>query len=184
MDILIGCEQSGRVRDAFIAQGHNAVSCDILPSDAPGPHIQGDLRAVLSHRWDILIAFPPCTYLAASGARWWKDPDRIAEQEKALAFVRLLLDQPITRICIENPVGAISKAIRPPDQYIQPYEHGHPYTKKTGLWLKGLPLLKPSIISFDLRQPYVHTTARSPKIRSQTFHGIAKAMAIQWGGTQ
>jgi site-specific DNA-cytosine methylase len=189
--VLIACEYSGTVRDAFIARGHDAISCDLLPTDAPGPHWCGDVREVLGMGWDLMIAHPPCTHLAVSGARWF-DKKR-DEQAAALDFVRLLMDAPIERIAIENPVSIISSHIRKPDQIIQPYEHGHEATKTTCLWLKGLPHLKPSnIVGKGAR--HVTKSGRSLpewynlppsadrwKIRSATFPGIAAAMADQWG---
>jgi site-specific DNA-cytosine methylase len=189
--VLIACEYSGTVRDAFIARGHDAISCDLLPTDAPGPHWCGDVREVLGMGWDLMIAHPPCTHLAVSGARRF-DKKR-DEQAAALDFVRLLMDAPIERIAIENPVSIISSHIRKPDQIIQPYEHGHEATKTTCLWLKGLPHLKPSnIVGKGAR--HVTKSGRSLpewynlppiadrwKIRSATFPGIAAAMADQWG---
>ena len=142
MKVLLACEFSGVVRDTFLAAGHEAVSCDLIETEVLGPHIQGDVLDILGDGWDMMIAFPPCTYLAVSGARWWKGHEE--EQDAALAFVRCLLDAPIPKIALENPVGKISTAIRPADQYIQPWEHGHGETKKTGLWLKGLPKIRPS----------------------------------------
>lgn len=191
MRVLIACEYSGTVRDAFIAAGHDAMSCDLLPTDAPGPHWCGDVREVLGMGWDLMIAHPPCTHLAVSGARWFKDKQ--AEQAAALDFVRLLLDAPIPRIALENPVSIISSRIRKPDQIIQPYEHGHEATKTTCLWLKNLPPLQPShIVGKGAR--HVTKSGRSLpewynlppsadrwKIRSATFPGIARAMAQQWG---
>ena len=191
MRVLVACEYSGTVRDAFLAAGHDAMSCDLLPTDAPGPHWQGDVRDVLGWDWDLMIAHPPCTHLAVSGARWFKDKQ--VEQAQALDFVRLLLDAPIPRIALENPVSIISSRIRKPDQIIQPCEHGHEATKTTCLWLKGLPLLKPSnIVGKGTR--HVTKSGRSLpdwynlppsddrwKIRSATFPGIAAAMAAQWG---
>jgi len=183
MNILVACELSGRVRDALIRWGHNAISCDILPSDAPGPHYQGDVRDILDLDWDMVLAFPPCTYLAVSGARWWSG--RQKEQEAALKFVQLFMDlNHVPLIAIENPIGKISTAIRKPDQIIQPWEHGHGETKATCLWLKGLPLLHPSHIVSG-REARIHKMPPGPnrsKLRSQTFLGIAEAMAIQWAG--
>mgnify|MGYP001447241291 CR=1 FL=1 len=179
--VLVACEYSGRVRDAFINQGHVAMSCDLFPTDQRGPHYQGDVRDILDNDWDLMIAHPPCTYLAISGSRWWKD--RKQEQEEALAFVQLLMDAPIKHIAIENPVSCISTRIRKPDQYIQPWQFGHGETKKTGLWLKNLPTLTPSNI-VEGREEKVHKMAPSPdrwKKRSTTYKGIAEAMATQWG---
>ena len=181
MKVLVACEYSGTVRDAFIAAGHEALSCDLLPTDNPGPHYQGDVRDVLSDGWDLMIAHPPCTHLAVSGARWFKDKQ--AEQAEALDFVRLLLDAPIDRIALENPVSVISSRIRKPDQIIQPWQFGHGETKATCLWLKGLPKLTPTDI-VDGREARVHKLPPSAdrwKIRSTTYPGIAAAMAQQWG---
>jgi site-specific DNA-cytosine methylase len=181
MKVLVACEYSGTVRDAFIAAGHEALSCDLLPTDAPGPHYQGDVRDVLHDGWDLMIAHPPCTHLAVSGARWFKDKQ--AEQAEALDFVRLLLDAPVERIALENPISVISSRIRKPDQIIQPWQFGHGETKATCLWLKGLPKLKPTDI-VDGREARVHKLPPSAdrwKIRSTTYKGIAEAMAQQWG---
>ena len=181
MRVLVACEYSGTVRDAFAAAGHDAMSCDLLPTDTPGPHWQGDVREVLGMGWDLMIAHPPCTHLAVSGAKWFYRKQ--AEQAEALDFVRLLLDAPIPRIALENPVSIISSRIRKPDQIIQPWQYGHGETKATCLWLKGLPLLKPSNI-VEGREARVHRMSPSPnrwKERSRTFPGIAAAMAAQWG---
>jgi len=181
MKVLVACEYSGTVRDAFIAAGHEALSCDLLPTDAPGPHYQGDVRDVLNDGWDLMIAHPPCTHLAVSGARWFKDKQ--AEQAEALDFVRLLLDAPVERIALENPISVISSRIRKPDQIIQPWQFGHGETKATCLWLKGLPKLEPTDI-VDGREARVHKLPPSAdrwKIRSTTYKGIAEAMAKQWG---
>ena len=184
MKVLVACEYSGTVRDAFIAAGHEALSCDLLPTDIPGPHYQGDVRDVLGEGWDLMIAHPPCTHLAVSGARWFKDKQ--AEQAEALDFVRLLLDAPIERIALENPISVISSRIRKPDQIIQPWQFGHGETKATCLWLKGLPKLEPTDI-VDGREARVHKLPPSAdrwKIRSTTYKGIAEAMAQQWSGTK
>lgn len=181
MRVLVACEYSGVVRNAFLAAGHDAMSCDLLPTDAPGPHWQGDVRDVLGWDWDLMIAHPPCTHLAVSGARWFKDKQ--AEQAQALDFVRLLLDAPIPRIALENPVSIISSRIRKPDQIIQPWQFGHGETKATCLWLKNLPTLQPTCI-VDGREARVHRMPPSPdrwKERSRTYTGIAAAMAAQWG---
>jgi hypothetical protein len=147
MRVLVACEYSGTVRDAFIAKGHDAISCDLLPTDKPGPHHQGDIRDILYDGWDLMIAHPPCTYLAVSGLHWNKrDPSRAAKTEEALDFVRLLLDAPIPRIALENPISCISSRIRKPDQIIQPWQFGHDASKKTCLWLKDLPKLKHTMI--------------------------------------
>ena len=181
MNILIACEFSGIVRDAFIGRGHDAVSCDVLPSERPGPHITGDVLMWLDDGWDLMIAHPPCTYLAVSGARWFKD--RLEEQKEAIEFFMDMVNAPIEKICTENSVSIMSTVYRKPDQYIQPWQHGHGETKKTGLWLKGLPLLKPSNI-VNGRETRVHYESPGPnrqKNRSRTYTGIAGAMAEQWG---
>ena|SRR5271157_3092795 len=181
MKVLVACEYSGRVRDAFIALGHEAISCDFLPSESPGPHYQGDVRDILNNGWDLLIAHPPCTHLAVSGARWFKDKQQ--EQKDALDFVRLLMLAPIPRIAIENPISIISSRIKKPTQIIQPWQFGHGETKATCLWLKGLPHLAPENIVSG-REAVVHKMPPGPdrwKNRSRTYVGIAKAMANQWG---
>ena len=196
MRVLIACEYSGTVRDAFIAAGHDAMSCDLLPTDAPGPHYQGDVRDVLGDGWDLMIAHPPCTYLAVSGmhrtARGLRDPQLT---EDALDFVRLLLAAPVPRIALENPVSVISTRVRNPDQIIQPWQYGHDASKTTCLWLKGLPALRPTQIVepriVDGRKRWGNQTdsgqnrlSPSPdrwKLRSATFPGITAAMAAQWG---
>lgn len=183
MKILVACEYSGVVRDAFLRAGHYALSCDLLPceSTASGDHYQGDVRDVLDHGWDLMIAHPPCTHLAVSGARWFKDKQ--VEQAEALDFVRLLLDAPIKRIALENPISVISSRIRKPDQIIQPWMFGHGETKATCLWLKNVPLLQPTNIVSG-REQRVHKMPPSPdrwKERSRTYQGIADAMAAQWG---
>jgi hypothetical protein len=180
MRVLVACEFSGRVRDAFIKAGHDAMSCDILPTDQPGPHYEGDVRDILGEGWDLMVAHPPCTHLAVSGARWFKEKQ--AEQAEALEFVRLLLDAPIERIALENPVSIISSKIRTPDQIIQPWQFGHGETKATCLWLKNLPPLMPTDV-VDGRKPVVHRMPPGPdrwKLRSLTYQGIADAMASQW----
>ena len=181
MRILVACEYSGTVRDAFLANGHDALSCDLLPTDVPGPHYQGPVEDILNDGWDLMIAHPPCTHLAVSGARWFKEKQQ--EQQEALNFVRLLLEAPINKIALENPVSIISSRIRKPDQIIQPWQFGHGETKKTCLWLKNLPLLEPTDV-VDGRKARVHRLPPSPdrwKIRSKTYEGIAGAMAHQWG---
>jgi site-specific DNA-cytosine methylase len=181
MKVLIACEYSGTVRDAFIAQGHDAISCDLLPTDAPGPHYQGDVRDILDDGFDLMVAHPPCTHLAVSGARWFKDKQE--EQAEALDFVRLLLDAPIEKIALENPISIISSRIRKPNQIIQPWQFGHGETKATCLWLKNLPCLVPTNI-VEGREAKVHRMSPSPdrwKLRSATYEGIAQAMAEQWG---
>lgn len=182
MKVLVACEYSGVVRDAFTALGHRAMSCDLLPSERPGPHYQGDVRDIIEDGWDLMIAHPPCTHLAVSGARWFKDKQE--EQAEALDFVRFLLDAPIPMIALENPISIISSRIRKPDQIVQPWMFGHGETKATCLWLKNLPNLTPTDI-VDGREARVHRMAPSPdrwKERSRTYTGIAQAMAEQWGG--
>lgn len=180
MRVLVGCEFSGVVRDAFRARGHDAWSCDLLPSETPGPHIQGDVLAVLADGWDLAIFHPPCTHLAVSGARWFKH--KTHQQAEALEFVQRLFEAPILRIAIENPVSIISSRIRKPDQIIQPYWFGHGETKATCLWLKNLHPLKPTDV-VEGRVARVHKLPPSPdrwKARSRTLSGIARAMAEQW----
>jgi site-specific DNA-cytosine methylase len=179
--VLVACEYSATVREAFKAKGHYALSCDLLPTEIPGEHYEGDVRDILHDGWDLMIAHPPCTHLAVSGARWFKD--KREEQKEALAFVQELLDAPIPRIALENPISIISSKIRKPDQIIQPWMFGHGETKATCLWLKNLPSLVPTNI-VDGREARVHKMAPSPdrwKERSRTFTGIAQAMAEQWG---
>jgi hypothetical protein len=181
MKVLIACEYSGVVRDAFIAQGHDAISCDLLPTDALGPHYQGDVRDIIADGFDLMVAHPPCTHLAVSGARWFKDKQ--VEQAEALDFVRLLLSAPISKIALENPISIISSRIRKPNQIIQPWQFGHGETKATCLWLKNLPCLAPTNI-VEGREAKVHRMPPSPdrwKLRSTTCKGIAEAMAKQWG---
>jgi site-specific DNA-cytosine methylase len=184
MKVLIACEYSGTVRDAFIAKEHDAMSCDLLPTDKPGPHYQGDVFDIIDQGWDLMIAHPPCTHLAVSGARWFKDKQK--EQEEALLFVRRLLDSAIPKIALENPISIISSKIRKPSQIIQPWQFGHGETKATCLWLKNLPLLKPTNI-VEGREARVHKMPPSQdrwKLRSLTYQGIADAMAEQWGTEQ
>ncbi len=181
MKVLVGCEYSATVRDAFLEMGHDAWSCDLLPCERdPTRHIQGDVLPLLSEGWDLAIFHPPCTHLAVSGARWFKD--KRAEQEEALQFVRVLLAAPIPKIALENPVSIISSRIRKPDQVIQPWMFGHGETKATCLWLKGLPKLHPTNV-VDGREARVHKMPPSPdrwKERSRTYQGVASAMAEQW----
>ena len=213
MKILVSCEYSGVVRDAFIKQGHEAISCDLLPSESDlGEHYQGDVTDILYDGWDMMIAHPPCTYLSVSGARWYYHPEdkelpyekrrphpmhpnRRQLQQEALDFVQLLLDAPINKIAVENPISVISTRIKKPTQIIQPYEYGHPTSKSTCLWLKNLKPLQPT----DIVEPiwidvskgkrmskfhydtYTLPKEERSKIRSATFLGIAKAMAEQWG---
>lgn len=191
MRVLVGCEYSGTVRDAFIARGHDAMSCDLLPSDTPGPHYQGNILGLLSEDWDLAIFHPPCTHLAVSGARWF--PFKQKEQAEALEFVRLLLNAPIDKIALENPVSIISTKIRKPDQIVQPWQFGDSYQKTTCLWLKNLaPLIPTKIV--DKGEFVVYNGKKLPKwysdswgkkdrakARSKTFPGIAAAMAERWG---
>jgi len=192
MRVLVACEYSGTVRDAFIRAGHYAASCDLLPSESPlGDHYQCSVLDILNHDWDLMIAHPPCTHLAVSGARWFKDKQQ--EQQQALEFVWQLLDAPIPRIALENPVSIISSHIKKPDQIIQPWMFGHEATKTTCLWLKGLPHLIPTnvvnkgdrhITKSGKSLPSWYNLPPSAdrwKIRSATFKGIANAMAEQWG---
>lgn len=197
MRVLVACEYSGTVREAFRARGHDAWSCDLLPTERPGPHYEGDVRHILSEQWDLMIAHPPCTYLSVSGMHWTtrglRDP-KLTEQ--ALDFVRLLMDaKHIRRKAIENPVSVISSRIRKPDQIVQPYQFGHDASKATCLWLENLPPLKPTEFVFPRvvngRQRWANQTdsgrnrltpsADRWKERSRTFEGIAQAMAEQWG---
>ena len=192
MRILVACEYSGVVRDAFIRGGHTAMSCDLLPTDAPGPHYQGDVSDVIADGWDLMVAHPPCTYLSVSGMHWTtrglRDPELT---EDALAFVQLLLDAPIKKIALENPVSIISTRIRKPDQIIQPWWFGHDASKKTCLWLKNLPPLAPTDkLPGDNKTRRANQTPSGQnklgpsadrwKLRSATYQGIADAMAAQW----
>lgn len=179
--VLVACEFSGVVRDAFASRGHDAWSCDLLKSERPGNHIEGDVLTQLGGGWDLMIAHPPCTHLAVSGARWFKG--KVKEQAEALEFVRRLFDAPIRKIALENPVSVISSKIRKPDQVIQPWQFGHGEMKTTCLWLKGLPKLTPTNV-VDGREQRIHRMPPSPDRwmeRSRTFQGIADAMADQWG---
>lgn len=182
MKVLIACEFSGVVREAFKAKGHDAYSCDILPSEIPSPnHIQDNVLNVLNDNWDLMIAHPPCTHLAVSGARWFKHKQQ--EQKDALIFVQKLMDAPIEKIAIENPISIISSKIKKPSQIIQPWQFGHGETKATCLWLKNLPNLIPTDI-VEGREARIHKMPPSinrGKERSRTYIGIAKAMAEQWG---
>lgn len=181
MRVLVACEFSGIVRDAFAARGHDAWSCDLLPTDRPGQHIQGDVLSVLDDGWDLMIGHPPCTHLAVSGARWFKDKQE--EQRVAIAFFIALVCAPIPRIAVENPISIMSTHYRKPDQIIQPWQFGHGETKATCLWLKSLPLLTPTNI-VDGREHRVHYMAPGPdraRERARTYQGIADAMATTWG---
>jgi site-specific DNA-cytosine methylase len=192
MKVLVACEFSGTVRDSFLALGHEAVSCDLLPNPSKH-HYTGDIRDLIGKagEWDLMVAFPPCTHLSASGARWFAG--KAKEQAEAVQFVRDLLNAPIARIALENPVGVLSSRIRPPDQIIQPWMFGHEHTKTTCLWLKNLPKLKPVKIVGKGRRHVTKSGRSLPewynippsrdrwKKRSLTFQGVADAMANQWG---
>lgn len=195
--VLVACEYSGVVRDAFIAKGHDAMSCDLLPTDSPGPHHQGDVNDILREGgWDLMIAHPPCTYLCNSGVRWlYSDHERWQHLIDGAAFFRSLLEAPVPRIAVENPTmhGWASKIVGSKQtQTIQPWQFGHPETKATGLWLKNLPLLtstknvKQEMLSLPIKErSRIHYASPGPdrwKLRSTTFAGIAEAMADQWGG--
>lgn len=193
MNVLIGCEFTGAVRDAFRRRGHNAWSCDLdgiePEGEWPNHHLTGDVRWFLDgtrgpcQQWDLAIFHPPCTHLAVSGSRWFKGKE--AAQAEALAFVRTLLSAPIPRIALENPISVISSAIRKPDQIIQPWMFGHAESKATCLWLKGLPKLVPTNLLFTIPKTSTHRMPPGPnrgRERSRTFPGIADAMAAQWGG--
>ena len=194
--VLVACEFSGIVRDAFIAAGHEAMSCDLVPTEQAGPHYQGDVRDILEDGWDLMVAHPPCTYLSRAGARWWSQPGRAEKAEAAASFIQELWAAPIPRVAIENPIGMLNRLWRYPDQTIEPYEFGEPYRKRTCLWLRGLPILLATghvanptywidsypgrrTAGFDYRS--TRGKARSSKDRSRTFPGIAAAMAEQWG---
>lgn len=183
MRVLVACEYSGVVRDAFIARGHEAMSCDLLPTEAPGPHYEGDVRDVLDFPWDLMIAHPPCTHLSVSGARHFAAKRLDGRQQSAVSFFMMLAKADIPRIAIENPVCIMSSLWRKPDQTIQPWQFGHGETKATCLWLKSLPPLTPTDI-VEGREARVHLMPPSEnrwKERSRTFAGIGKAMASQWG---
>jgi len=204
MRVLVACEYSGRVRDAFIRGGHDAMSCDLVPTDVPGPHYEGDVMDIITDNWDLLIAFPPCTYLTLTGNKWFKPefadrfPERHQQRKDAIDFFMQIANMPIPRIAIENPIGIMSSHYRKPDQIIQPWQFGFPTTKATCLWLKGLPLLKPTNIvekgevviskSGNRMSKWYYETSKLPlkngaraKARSVTFQGVADAMADQWG---
>lgn len=193
MRVLIACEFSGTVRDAFARRGHDAWSCDLLPSETEGQHIVGDVLEVIGQGWDLMIAHPPCTYLAASGLHWnTRRPERAALTEQALRFVEMLAHAPVPRIAIENPIGCLSTRWRKPDQIIQPWQFGHDASKATCLWLKGLPVLEHTdVLPGGRKARRANQTASgqnklgpSPdrwKERSVTYQGIAEAMAAQWG---
>ena len=195
MKVLIACEYSATVRDAFRAAGHDALSCDLLPTDVPGPHYQGDVADIITDGWDLMVAHPPCTYLCSSGLHWNKRrPERAQMTEDALKFVQFLLDAPIPRIALENPIGCIGTRIRKADQTIQPWQFGHDASKSTCLWLKNLPLLTPTAVvepriangkkrwanQTDSGQNRLPPSEDRWKIRSETYAGIAAAMVAQW----
>jgi hypothetical protein len=185
MKVLVACEYSGVVRDAFIKAGHDAVSCDLLPTEQPGPHIQGDaVKAAYSGDFDMMIAHPPCTDLAVSGARWFKD--KKDKQKSSINFFMMLARAPIKRKCIENPVCIMSSRYRKPDQIVQPWMFGHGETKATCLWLYNLPLLKPTNIVSGREQRIWRLPPSEDrwKLRSKTYPGIAEAMADQWSNLE
>lgn len=183
MKVLVACEYSGTVRDAFLARGHEAISCDLLPTETPGPHYHGDVRNILHYPFDLMIAHPPCTHLSVSGARHFEAKRMDGRQHEAVSFFMELARAPIPMIAIENPVCIMSSLWRKPDQTIQPWQYGHGETKATCLWLTGLPPLRPTEI-VEGREARVHRmppTADRWKLRSATYPGIAAAMAEQWG---
>jgi hypothetical protein len=193
MRVLVACEFSGAVRDAFAERGHDAWSCDLLPAETHGNHYQGNVLDIIEDGWDLMIAHPPCTYLASSGLHWNKRrPDRQAFTDAAVAFVQRLLSAPIPRIAVENPIGALSTRVRKPDQIIQPWQFGHDASKATCLWLVNLPLLVPTDVlpGGRLARRANQTASGQNKLgpspdrwkqRSLTYPGIAQAMADQWG---
>ena len=196
MRVLVACEFSGVVRDAFIKAGHTALSCDLMPTDKPGPHYQGDVMDIIGGGWDLMIAHPPCTHLAVSGARHFAKKRADGRQQQGIDFFMALVRAEIPRYAIENPIGIMSSIWRKPDQIIQPWEYGHSVTKSTCLWLKGLPLLEPTNIvdkgtiwvaksGKRMSQWYYDSSCLPPKerekMRNKTFQGIADAMAQQWG---
>jgi hypothetical protein len=198
MQVLVACEESGRVRDALLRRGHDAVSLDILPSSSPGPHRQEPLTSEVLHEgWDMVIAFPPCTYLSNIGAQYW--PKRQNEQQAAFSFVQMIWNAPVDKLAIENPVGWLNTNWQKPTQIVDPWQFGEPYTKRTCLWIRGLPLLKPlvqekpaNVVPWISNQRsanrqyrpdmYGNAHTKSSKYRSQTFLSIAEAMATAWGG--
>jgi len=188
LKVLIACEFSGIVRDAFIKCGCDAMSCDILPTDVIGPHYQGDVRDILNDGWDLMIAHPPCTYLCNGGNNWLNrrpDLNWRENREVAFGFFMELINAPIEKICVENPIGCISTKYRKPDQIIHPWMFGHDVRKDTCLWLKNLPKLEPTdIVDPPYRKIDYWSTKRNPdgrSLKSVTYSGIADAMALQWG---
>ena len=201
MKVLVACEFSGTVRDAFAKQGHYAMSCDLLPTEKPGLHYTGSVFDIIDNGWDLMICHPPCTYLTISGNRWFKPeykdryPDRPQQRLDAIAFAVNLFNSNIDKVCMENPAGVLTTQFRPPNQYVQPYQFGEPHAKRTGLWLKNLPLLVPTnivkpeyyVYKDGTKDPMWHYQSfrynkeERAKMRSRTFQGIADAMAEQWG---
>lgn len=184
MRVLVACEYSGRVREAFAKRGHYAMSCDLLPTEIPGNHYQGDVFDIINDGWDLMIGHPPCTDLAVSGARWFKEKQESGSQQKAIEFFMQLIRVDIPFIAVENPISIMSRIYKKPDQIIHPWMFGHGETKATCLWLKGLPKLIPTNI-VPGREQRIHKLPPGPdrwKERSRTFQGIADAMAEQWGG--
>lgn len=184
MKILVACEFSGTVRDAFRKLGHDAWSCDLLETESHEKkfHMVGDVMEYLDHGWDLMIAHPPCTHLAVSGSKWFKEKIKDGRQQQGIDFFMALVNAPITKICVENPVSIMSTKYRKPDQIIQPWQYGHGETKATCLWLKGLPKLVPTNI-VEGREPKTHMMSPGPnrwRERSRTYQGIAEAMASQW----
>jgi len=183
MKIIIACEYSGIVREAFKAKGHDVWSCDLLDTEIPGKHIKGDVLEILNDRWDLMIGFPPCTHLSVSGARWFKEKIKDGRQQQGIDFFIKLINAPVEKIAVENPIGIMSTIYRKPDQIIQPWQFGHGETKATCLWLKNLPLLEPENIVKG-REQIIWKMSPGPeraKDRSRTYQGIANAMANQWG---
>lgn len=186
MKILVACEFSGTVREAFIKLGHEAISCDLLDTDIPGPHYKGDIFDIINDGFDLMIAHPPCTHLCVSGAKYWKQKQANGLQQEAIDFFMKLTQTTISKWAIENPIGIISTTWRKPDQIIQPWQFGHGETKATCLWLKNLPPLTPTNIVSG-RYPKIHHLPPSKdrwKLRSKTYQGIAEAMATQWRTTK
>lgn len=191
MSVLVACEYSGVVRDAFRKRGHLAMSCDLREGDGTGEwHFQGDVRRALSEiTWDLIIGFPPCQHLSSVGARHWPEKEADGRQARAVQFVKMLADAPAERVVIENPAGALTRLWRKPDQIINPFQFGDPWMKRTCLWLRGVPPLVPTKIvkpqghwvQHDPLRPGLAPGHRGSKIRSRTFAGIARAMAEQWG---
>ena len=188
MRVLVACEYSGLVRDAFLEIGHDAMSCDLLPTEVPGPHYQGNVLDILEDGWDMMISFPPCTHLAVSGARWFAEKRKDGRQQQGIDFFMAMVNAPIDKIAVENPVSIMSTVYRKPDQIINPWQFGDEYSKRTCLWLKNLPPLFSTKIVYEgdhvtqggKRYPAWYTNRTRP--RDKTFPGIAKAMASQWGG--